>query len=129
LSNEIGSIGSVFIAIAIFLFAFSSIIGNYYYGEANIHFITKSRNVLIGYRILVGAMVMFGAVATLELAWNFADITMAFMTICNLVAITLLSKQAYLLLQDYRAQKKAGIKSPEYTRNRIPELSDKAECW
>jgi AGCS family alanine or glycine:cation symporter len=129
LSNEIGSIGSVFIAIAIFLFAFSSIIGNYYYGEANIRFITKSRNVLIGYRILVGAMVMFGAIATLELAWNFADITMAFMTICNLVAITLLSKQAYLLLQDYRAQKKAGIKSPEYTRNRIPELSDKAECW
>ena len=61
LSNEVGSIGSTFVALAILLFAFSSIIGNYYYGEANIRFITSKRSVLFIYRILVGGMVMLGA--------------------------------------------------------------------
>ena len=129
LSNEVGSIGSTFVALAILLFAFSSIIGNYYYGEANIRFITSKRNVLFIYRILVGGMVMFGALASLDLAWSLADVTMGLMTICNLIAISLLRRQAFLLLQDYVAQKKAGIKSPVFDKNKIPELKDKAQCW
>lgn len=129
LSNEVGAIGHTFVAMAILLFAFSSIIGNYYYGEANIRFITSRKSVLIGYRLLVGGMVMFGALASLDLAWSLADITMALMTICNLIAIALLSRQAFLLLQDYVAQKKSGIKEPIYTKERIPELKEKAECW
>lgn len=129
LHNEVGNAGRIFVAIAILLFAFSSIIGNYYYGEANIRFITSRKDVLIVYRLLVGAMVMFGALATLELAWSLADVMMAFMTICNLIAISLLSRQAFLLLNDYVAQKRRGIKSPVFTKDRIPELKDKAECW
>ena len=63
-----------FIAIAIFLFAFSSIIGNYYYGEANIRFITSNTKVLTIYRLLSGGvMVMFGALASFELVWNIVD--------------------------------------------------------
>ena len=85
LSNEVGSIGSTFVALAILLFAFSSIIGNYYYGEANIRFITSKRSVLFIYRILVGGMVMFGALASLDLAWSLADVTMGLMTICDLI--------------------------------------------
>lgn len=129
LMNEVGSWGEIFVSLAILLFAFSSIIGNYYYGEANIRFITRNRTVLLIYRIAVAAMVMCGALISLDLAWSMADLTMAFMTLCNLVAIALLSRQAVLLLQDYRKQKKAGIKDPVYTRDRIPELKDKAECW
>lgn len=129
LHNEIGSSGRIFVAIAILLFAFSSIIGNYYYGEANIRFITPRRWVLFLYRVLVGGMVMFGALASLDLAWSLADITMAFMTICNLIAISLLSREAFLLLADYVKQKRSGIKSPVFDKNRIPELKDKAECW
>lgn len=131
LHNEIGSIGRIFVAVAILLFAFSSIIGNYYYGEANIRFITGRRWVLFTYRLLVGGMVMFGALASLDLAWSLADMTMAFMTICNLIAISLLSREAFLLLRDYMAQKRAGIRSPVFDKNRIPELKDKeqVECW
>lgn len=109
LTNEVGSVGSIFVAIAILLFAFSSIIGNYYYGEANIRFVTQKRSVLFTYRLLVGGMVMFGALASLDLAWSLADITMGLMTICNLIAISLLSRQAFLLLKDYIAQKQKGI--------------------
>lgn len=129
LTNEVGSIGGVFVAVAIFLFAFSSIIGNYYYGEANIRFITGKKSILYLYRFLVGGMVLFGALASLDLAWSLADIMMALMTICNLIAISLLSKQAFLLLNDYRTQKRNGIQSPAFDKNSIPELKDKAECW
>ncbi len=129
LNSEVGSAGGIFVALAILLFAFSSIIGNYYYGEANIRFISTRRWVLLLYRLMVGGMVLFGALASLDLAWSLADVTMGLMTICNLIAIALLSKQAFLLLRDYVQQKQAGIQSPTYTRDRIPELSDKAECW
>ena len=77
----------------------------------------------------VGAMVLFGSVATLDLAWSLADVTMALMTLCNLAAIVLLGRQAFLLLADYTAQKRQGIKNPVFTKDRIPELKDKAECW
>ena len=129
LESEIGLAGGVFVAVAIFLFAFSSIIGNYYYGEANIRFITPRPWALTLYRLLVGAMVLFGALATLDLAWSLADVTMALMTLCNLAAIVLLGRQAFLLLADYTAQKRQGIKNPVFTKDRIPELKDKAECW
>ena len=129
LESEIGPAGGGFVAVAIFLFAFSSIIGNYYYGEANIRFITPRPWALTLYRMLVGAMVLFGSVATLDLAWSLADVTMALMTLCNLAAIVLLGRQAFLLLADYTAQKRQGIKNPVFTKDRIPELKDKAECW
>ncbi|MCD8177865.1 MAG: alanine:cation symporter family protein [Tannerellaceae bacterium] len=128
LSNEIGSFGTIFVAIAILLFAFSSIIGNYYYGEANIRFITGRRWVLNVYRLLVGGMVLFGAVASLELAWSLADVTMGLMTLCNLVAIILLGRQAFVLLSNYLAQKRSG-NDPVYRNGDIPELKDKGECW
>ena len=130
LQSEIGSWGPVFIAIAILLFAFSSIIGNYYYGEANIHFMTKNPYVLTVYRLSSGGiMVMFGALATLELVWNLGDLCMALLTACNLVAIIVLGRYAFRLLDDYRAQKKAGVKDPVFHRHQIPELENELECW
>ena len=130
LTVQIGSAGRIFVAIAIFFFAFSSIFGNYYYGEANIRFITKSRIVLNAYRLIVGAMVMAGAMLSLKTVWSLADITMALMTLCNLVAIVLLGRQAMLLLDDYRAQRKQGV-DPVFKKERIKELAsnDGIECW
>ena len=93
LTNEIGSSGSIFVAVALFFFAFSSILGNYYYGEANIRFITHRKWVLHGYRILVGGMVLFGSLATLDMVWSLADVTMALMAICNLIAILFLGRK------------------------------------
>ncbi len=127
LTSEIGSFGSIFIAICIFLFAFSSIIGNYYYGETNIEFLTKKKIYLTAYRIAVGLMVFFGSVASLGLVWTLADISMAFMAIVNLIAITLLGKYAFKALDDYRAQKKAGIKDPVFKASNIPGLEDITE--
>lgn len=130
LLSEIGSIGPMFIAVAIFLFAFSSIIGNYYYGEANIRFITQNNKVMTAYRIAsAGLMVMFGALASFELVWNIVDLFMAFLTACNLIAIVLLGRYAFRLLDDYRQQKRQGIKEPVFHRSKLPEIEDELECW
>ncbi len=130
LSSEIGSFGPTFIAIAILLFAFSSIIGNYYYGEANIRFMTSSQPVLTIYRIFSGGVVvMFGALASLEIVWNIGDLCMALLTACNLVAIVSLGKYAFLLLDDYRQQKRNGIKEPTFHRSQLPEIEKDLSCW
>lgn len=129
-TEQVGSLGSVFVAIAILLFAFSSIIGNYYYGESNIRFISRSPIYLWIYRVLVGAMVMCGAVMSLDLAWSLADVTMGLMTICNLIAIVLLSRQVLWLLRDYTAKKRKGISSPTFNKAEMPEpMRHDVECW
>ena len=130
LNSEIGSIGPVFIAVAIFLFAFSSIIGNYYYGEANIRFMTSNVTALTVYRIFsAGVLVMFGALASLEIVWNLGDLCMALLTACNLVAIIALGKYAFRLLDDYRQQKRDGIKEPTFHRSQLPEIEKDLDCW
>ena len=130
LNSEIGNFGPTFIAIAILLFAFSSIIGNYYYGEANIRFMTKSNTVLTIYRVFSGGvLVMFGAMASLEIVWNLGDLCMALLTACNLVAIISLGKYAFRLLDDYRQQKRNGIKEPTFHRSQMPEIEKDLMCW
>lgn len=130
LQSEVGSLGPVFVAIAIFLFAFSSIIGNYYYGEANIRFITPNTKVMTVYRICsAGVMVIFGAIASFDLVWNIVDLFMAFLTACNLFAIVMLGRYAFRLLDDYRSQKRRGIKEPTFHRSQLPEIEQDIECW
>ena len=130
LGSEIGAAGPTFIAIAILLFAFSSIIGNYYYGEANIRFMTSNNTVITIYRICSGGvMVIFGAMVSLDMVWNLGDLCMALLTACNLIAIVALGKYVFRLLDDYRTQKRNGIKEPIFHRSLLPEIEDELECW
>ncbi|GAA0077814.1 alanine/glycine:cation symporter family protein [Clostridium sp. CTA-5] len=128
LNSQIGEFGSIFIAICVFLFAFSSIVGNYYYGESNLEFLTKNKIYLTLYRIAVASMVFFGSIASLDIVWNLADIFMAFMALINLTAITLLGKFAFKALDDYVKQKKSGIKEPVFKASSIPSLKN-ADEW
>lgn len=130
LESEVGAWGPVFIAVAIFLFAYSSIIGNYYYGEANVRFMSRSPKMLTLYRILSGGvMVMFGSLVSLETVWSIIDLCMAFLTACNLIAIILLGKYAFRLLDDYRSQKRQGVRDPQFHRSQFPEIESDLECW
>ncbi|WP_294403942.1 sodium:alanine symporter family protein [uncultured Clostridium sp.] len=127
LSSQIGSIGSTFIALCILLFAFSSIVGNYYYGESNIEFLTDKRIYINIYRAGVAAMVLFGSVASLDVVWNMADVFMAVMAIINLIAITALGRYAYRALDDYTKQKKSGVKDPVFKASSIEGLKNTSE--
>ncbi|MFC2948977.1 alanine/glycine:cation symporter family protein [Virgibacillus sediminis] len=113
---HIGDWAGGFIAFAIFLFAYSSILGNYYYGESNIAYIRESSLGLFIYRIAVLLMVVFGAIATFDLVWALADLTMAIMALINLYAITRLFRIVKPVLEDYRRQRKAG-KDPVFYRD------------
>ncbi len=130
LCSQIGDWGTTFVAIAILFFAFSSIIGNYYYGEANVRFLTNSKWVLMVYRLLsAGLMVLFGALASLDLVWSIGDLCMALLTMCNLVAILFLGRYAFMLLDDYRSQRRNGTRDPVFSKKKFPEIADALEGW
>lgn len=128
LISQVGSWGGTFIAICILLFAFSSIIGNYYYGETNIQFISNKKIYLYIYRIIVIGMVFFGSIASMQFVWDIADVFMGLMAVINLIAIVLLSKIAIKAYKDYTSQKQAG-KDPVFYASSIPELGDEVEHW
>ncbi len=114
ISNNVGQWGIHFITISIFTFAFSSVIGNYCYAESNILFIKNSKTLLFLFRITCVVAVFLGAQADFSLMWNIADVTMGFMAIVNIIAILLLSKVAFKVLDHYEQQRKQGKKPVFY---------------
>lgn len=110
LNEHLGNAGGIFLTIAITLFAFSSVIGNYYYGQSNMEFLWKNKSVLFIFRCLVVVLVFVGSVVKTETVWGTADVFMGLMAIVNLVAIIGLSNIAFAVMNDYQRQRKAGKK-------------------
>jgi AGCS family alanine or glycine:cation symporter len=127
MEDGFGAIGLNFMTFAIFCFAFSSLIGNYFYAESNLKFITTSKPVLYVFRLLCCVVVFFGAQSNLTLAWNLADIFMGFQATINIVVILLLGKWALAALDDYERQKKLGV-NPVFVASSISGLPA-TECW
>ncbi|WP_070962621.1 alanine/glycine:cation symporter family protein [Vibrio sonorensis] len=127
LSSQVGEWGGIFVAVAIFFFAFTSIIANYSYAETNLIFLEHNHKAGLGlFRIIVLGMVMFGAMASLPVVWALADVSMGMMAIVNLVAILLLSGIVIKLAKDYNKQLKQG-KVPTFDSNDFPELKSQLE--
>lgn len=127
-NNAVGEVGIHFITFAIFAFAFSSLIGNYFYAETNFRYIFKNTKWgMLVFRILCLAAIFYGCVNSFDLAWNLADIFMGFMAIINLVAILLLGKWALAALDDYTRQRKEG-KDPVFIAASVPGMPA-CECW
>ncbi|WP_108417125.1 alanine/glycine:cation symporter family protein [Enterobacter mori] len=122
LVNLVGGWGAGFVSLIVGLFAFSSITVNYLYAENNLIFLKldsrHSRNVL---RVGVIAMIMTGALLSMPVVWQLADVIMALMAITNLTAILLLSPVVTLIAQDYLRQRKLGLK-PVFDPTRYPEI-------
>ncbi|WP_298146722.1 sodium:alanine symporter family protein [uncultured Acinetobacter sp.] len=127
LESQIGAWGDDFLALILFLFAYSSIIGNYAYAEGNVQFIYNHRAVMLIFRILVLAMVYFGSIASVPLIWSMADLFMGVMASINLIAILLLMPFVLMLLKDYRRQLKQGIKEPVFKLDRHPKYKAKVD--
>lgn len=121
LTHYFGDFGTIFLIIAIFLFAYSSVIGNYFYGETNLKYLTTKKWVIPVFRILVIGVVYLGAVADLNIVWNAGDFFMALITIINLIAILCLSKVVYAAAVDYMKQKQTG-KDPQFKFENIEKL-------
>ncbi|WP_173933475.1 sodium:alanine symporter family protein [Chelativorans sp. Marseille-P2723] len=127
MSAHIGATGTYFIALAVFFFAFTSIIGNYAYAESGLSFLGASTGMpILALRVLATAMVVWGAYANVSTVFEAADISMAFMAIINLVAIILLSGTVVKLTKDYFAQKRSG-QIPAFDPAAYPELEGKID--
>ena len=130
MASVFGSIAPGLLTIIVFLFAFSSIVGNYYYSEVNIAFFEGdesgnlpsviARNAMFIFRCLVIVMVVFGSFATLSFVWDAADLFMGFLCLTNLYAIARLGKYAFIALADYIRQKSSGIEEPVFDPQIIP---------
>lgn len=127
LQGTLGDWAGHLLTVVVFLVAFSSMIGNYYYGESNVEFITRRRSAMAGYRGLVLVATFLGALGSVSVVWNLADVTMGAMALINLLSILPLSVIAFRLVEDYLAQREAGL-DPVFTRDRLPGLTG-VECW
>ena len=121
-----GETGVFILTVSVALFAFTSLIGNYFYAEANIKFISENKTFMTVFRILAVIMVFIGANSNLQLAWNFADILMGCMAVINIIAMFKLGGISIRALDDYLKQKKEG-KNPVFKAEDIG-LTD-TECW
>ncbi len=128
LASVFGSLAPAAVSLMILLFAFSSIVGNYYYGEINIAFFDgNTRRYLAVFRVCVVLMVLFGSLATLQLVWNLADLFMGLLCLTNLYAITRLAPYARRALRDYQ-EKRARGENPSFAASDI-ELTDGIYAW
>lgn len=126
MEHHLGSFGGWFLVAAIFLFAYSTIIANYFYGETNIRYIIDKPWAVAVFRCVSGVVVLLGGFMTLQQAWSIVDLAMAFMTILNLIAVLLLSRYAFRLLRDFKEQRRQG-KEPVFNPDLFPEAD--LEGW
>lgn len=123
LAEHIGGIGPVFVAIAIFFFAFTSIIGNYAYSEMALSFLGLGNKAgLLVLRCLVLVMVVWGALQAVATVFDMADASMGLMATINLIAILALSGTVVALTRNYFDQRRAG-QTPQFHVADHPELA------
>ncbi len=130
LTDHFGGFGSLFIATAIFFFAFTSVIGNYSYAENAMIYLGSGKSGIYGLRCAVMIMVVWGAVQSVATVFNFADASMGLMATINLIAIVALSGTVSYITQDYLRQRRAG-KTPAFRIEEHPELAPgvNREIW
>ena len=129
-SNSLGTFGTYFITVALFLFAFTTLIGNFYYAEMGLGYLCDKRPskvLLIGLRIIATLVVFGGSLMEFSVAWSTADVIMGFLALINLPVIILLGGPAVQCLRDYIWQKKEG-KNPVFKAKDI-QLKDKTDFW
>lgn len=118
-----GDHGSAFVAIALFFFAFTTILGNYSYAESGLVYLGGGHRALLALRLAALGVIVWGVYSKVQLVWNAADAALAIMATINLVALVGLSAVVVKLTRDYEGQLARGL-SPEFHISRYPELGE-----
>ena len=130
LQNSLGAVGPIFITVSMILFAFTTLLGNFYYVDNLIIYIMKkvpSKTFMTAFRVLGAVVIFIGAGLSMGLVWDIADVLMGIMAIINIPVIIILGKPALAALEDYAKQKKAG-KNPVFKAETVG-LKGKTEYW
>ncbi len=130
LADHVGEWGRSFVSIALMLFAFSSMIYNYYLGENSLNFFSEENKTLFnGFRALTLALVLWGSLQDLSTVFAFADVTMGLLAVVNLAAVLLLIKVGLRIINDYDEQRRAGIAQPVLDPAKFADLDIDHEAW
>ena len=125
-------IAQVFISLALFLFAFTTLVGNFYYAEVNFRFLLRNIKLeqwmLTAFRLVAAALVFCGALLKFEVAWSLGDILMGLMALINLPVIVILGRIAVRCANDYTAQRKEGL-DPKFTASSIGLDPSELDYW
>ena len=130
MAGTLGQFGVIFITVALFLFAFTTLLGNFYYAETGLSYLfnqAPSRTAVYVQRAIATVVVCLGATMQLTVVWDTADVLMGLMALINVPVIVLLLKPALRCLDDYIQQKKSG-KNPEFKASSIG-LKEKVDFW
>lgn len=128
MDHHLGSFGAIYLTACIFLFAYSTVVANYFYGESNIRFITRRQWAIHLFQALTAVVVLLGGYVTLGQAFCLVDLAMAFMVILNLIAVLALSRHVFRLLDDYRNQIRQG-RDPSFDKTTMPDIQDRLSGW
>lgn len=104
--------GAGFVAVALFFFAFTTIMAYYYIAETNIAYLTRGKNgkwAMFALKLVLLGATFYGSIKQASLAWALGDVGLGIMVWLNLIAILILAKPALVALKDYEAQKKQGV--------------------
>jgi AGCS family alanine or glycine:cation symporter len=130
LADHVGEWGRGFVSIALMLFAFSSMIYNYYLGENSLNFFSEENKTLFnGFRVLTLVLVLWGSLQDLGTVFGFADVTMGLLAVVNLAAVVLLIKVGLRIMNDFDEQRRAGIAHPVFDPQKFADLNIDREAW
>lgn len=132
LESQIGPMARYFISLAIFLFAYSSIIGNYYYGETAVRYISKKKSSVRIFQLFTVIVVIIGGLLSIEAAWSLIDLCMCSIVIINVYSILRLSPKVTFLWKNYRDQLRENGrngKAPVFRKEMMPGDTEDIEGW
>ena len=130
LAEHVGGWGRAFVSLALMLFAFTSIMYNYYLGENSLNYFSEeNRTLFTGFRVLTLVLVLWGSLQDLGTAFGFADITMGLLALVNLAALVLLFKVGLRVMRDFDEQIQAGREAPVFDPAKFPDLNIDRRAW
>ncbi|MEM8614283.1 MAG: alanine/glycine:cation symporter family protein [Cyanobacteria bacterium P01_H01_bin.105] len=130
MAEHVGEWGRAFVTIALVLFAFTSMIYNYYLGENSLNFFSEENKLVFrGFRILTLALVVWGSSQDLGTVFGFADVTMGLLALVNLAALVMLFKVGLKVMRDFDSQIQAGISQPVFNADDFAELNLDPDAW
>jgi AGCS family alanine or glycine:cation symporter len=130
ISSTFGLIGPIFIAAAMLLFTFTTLLGNFYYVENCLNYLfgkVPSKSVLIVVRVVGAVLIAYGAAIKMGLAWDLADIAQCVLAFINIPVCVIVGGFAYKALKDYKAQRLEG-KDPVFKAKNIG-IKDELDFW
>ncbi|MGK7910081.1 MAG: alanine/glycine:cation symporter family protein [Synechococcus sp.] len=130
LAEHVGDWGRTFVTIALLLFAFTSMIYNYYLGENSLNYFSEENKALFnGFRVLTLVLVIWGASQDLSTVFGFADVTMGLLALVNLAALMMLFKVGLRVMRDFDSQLQAGVVEPVFEARKFASLNIDRQAW